>query len=124
MIKIASVIIPTYNYGKFIEEAIESVLNQNFPQEKIEIIVIDDDSTDNMREVTAKYKERVRYISQKNSGKAWATKVGIDEANGKYIFNLDADDIFLPNKIQKIVNIFEKDRDIIHIGHPAIYWYF
>ena len=117
-----SVIIPTYNYAKFIQEAINSVLDSDFPQDQIEIIVIDDGSTDKTAEVIQTYQDRVKYIYQKNSGKAWATKVGIEQAQGKYLFNLDADDLFCPNKIKEVVNIFEGDKDIVHVAHPAIYW--
>jgi glycosyltransferase involved in cell wall biosynthesis len=119
---LVSVIIPTYNYGKFIREAIDSVLNSGFTQSQVEIIVIDDGSIDDTSEIVKAYKDRVNYIAQKNSGKAWATKVGIDCAKGEYVFNLDADDLFLPNKLQNVVDIFETDRDIIHVAHPAIYW--
>lgn len=119
---LVTVIIPTYNYAHFICAAIDSVLNSNFPQNKVEIIVIDDGSTDDTSERIKVYKDRVRYIAQENSGKAWATKVGIEHARGKYLFNLDADDLFLPNKLQKVVEIFEQDRDIVHVAHPAIYW--
>lgn len=121
--KLVSVIIPTYNYANYISEAIGSVLNQNFPQNEIEIIVVDDGSTDDTSNKIQNYKDKVYYIFQKNSGKAWATKTAIDAASGKYIFNLDADDLFLPEKLSKTVGIFEKDGDIIHVAHPAIYWY-
>ena len=119
---LVSVIIPTYNYAHLIPEAIDSVLNSDFPQNEIEIIVIDDGSTDETPERVKIYQERVKYLTQRNSGKAWATKVGIDIARGEYLFNLDADDLFLPNKIRKVVNIFEQDREIVHVSHPAIYW--
>jgi glycosyltransferase involved in cell wall biosynthesis len=120
--KMVSVIIPTYNYAHYISEAIESVLNQTFPSDEIEIIVIDDGSEDDTPEIIKKYKSKLTYLYQNHEGKAWATKVGIEVAKGKYIFNLDADDIFLPNKIEKVVDIFEKDEDIVHVSHPAIYW--
>src|SRR5688500_5842068 len=93
-----SVIIPTYNYGQFICQAIDSVLRSEFPQEEIEIIVIDDGSVDDTAYKAKMYGDRVRYVTQKNLGKAWATQVGINLSRGKYIFNLDADDLFLPNK--------------------------
>jgi glycosyltransferase involved in cell wall biosynthesis len=119
---LVSVIIPTYNYGKFICEAIDSVLDSDFPQSQLEIVVIDDGSTDDTSERVKVYQDKVKYIFQENAGKAWATKVGIDIARGQYLFNLDADDLFLPNKIQSVVDVFEQDRDIIHVAHPAIYW--
>jgi len=117
-----SVIIPTYNYAQFISNAIESVLNSSFPVNDIEIIVIDDGSTDDTAQKVKVYEDKVMYIAQENLGKAWATKVGIDHAQGRYIFNLDADDLFLPNKIQEVVDIFDKDRDIVHVAHPAMCW--
>ncbi|MFM6507430.1 MAG: glycosyltransferase family 2 protein, partial [Dolichospermum sp.] len=83
---------------------------------------IDDGSKDNTSEIVAKYGSRVKYILQENSGKAWATKVGIDNSQGKYIFNLDADDLFLPNKIKEVVAVFESDPDIVHVAHPALCW--
>ncbi len=119
---IISVIIPTYNYAHFIGEAIESVLASSFPLNEVEIIVIDDGSTDDTAEKVKVYKDRVKYIAQDNSGKAQATKVGIDSAKGRYIFNLDADDLFMPNKLQEVVDIFEEDRDIVHVAHPAMCW--
>ena len=119
---LASIIIPTYNYAHYINEAIDSVLNSGFPQDEIEIIVIDDGSQDNTSEIVANYGNRVKYIFQENAGKASATKVGIDNCQGKYVFNLDADDIFLPNKIKEVVEIFESDSEIVHVAHPALCW--
>ena len=113
---------PAYNQGAFIAEAIESVLAQDYPQDKIEIIVADDGSTDETREICKKFGSRLTYIYQSNRGKALATKAGIEAANGTYIFNLDADDKFLPGKIREVVELFEKDTDIVHIAHPVIYW--
>ena len=128
---LASIIIPSYNQGRFIREAIDSVLSQDFPKEKIEIIVVDDGSTDNTREVVTGYPKNtdcrspvvsITYVNKGHKGKAFAVKRGIELANGKYIFNLDSDDIFLPEKVRKTVDIFEKDKDIVHITHPVIYW--
>ena len=119
---LVTVIIPTYNYGRYICEAIDSVLGASFPQNEIEIIVVDDGSTDGTSEKISIYEGRVKYIFQDNWGKALATKIGINHAKGRYIFNLDADDYFLPEKIEKVVNIFESDKEIVHVGHPALCW--
>lgn len=119
---LATIIIPTYNYANLIGEGIDSILKSNFNIEKIEIIVIDDGSTDDTSEKIKPYRDRITYVKQENAGKAKATKVGIDGAKGKYLFNLDADDLFLPDKIKKVVDIFESDRDIVHVSHPAICW--
>lgn len=120
---LVSVIIPTYNYAHFICEAIDSVLASNFPLNEVEIIVIDDGSTDDTAEKVRIYEDKVNYIPQENSGKAWATKIGIDHAKGKYIFNLDADDLFLPNKLKEVVELFENDSEIVHVAHPALCWH-
>ncbi len=120
---LASIIIPTYNYAGYIKEAIDSVLNSNFPQDEVEIIVIDDGSTDNTGEVLSNYHDKIKYTYQTNQGKAKATQIGIDQSLGKYIFNLDADDYFLPDKLQKVVNIFELYSEVVHVAHPAICWH-
>jgi glycosyltransferase involved in cell wall biosynthesis len=116
-----SVIIPTYNYAHYISEAIESILKQDYAGEKIEIIVVDDGSTDNTKEVLSAYiqNNQIQYYYQPNKGKANATYNAIQKCTGKYIFNLDADDYFLPNKIITTVTIFEVDDDIVHVASPA-----
>jgi len=119
---LVSVIIPTYNYAEFICEAINSVLKQNFPQHLIEIIIVDDGSIDDTSDKIKSYGNAVKYFYQENIGKAWATKIGIENAQGKYIFNLDADDLFLPDKLHNVVNIFEQNKDIVHVSHPAFCW--
>jgi glycosyltransferase involved in cell wall biosynthesis len=116
-----SVIIPTYNYAHFILYAIESVFQQAYPSDKIEVVVVDDGSQDNTRQVVLGLRDaRVRYYYQENKGKAAATQQAIAFSNGKYIFNLDADDYFLPNKIPNSVAIFEKYPNVVHVGNPAL----
>jgi len=117
-----SVIIPTYNYARYICEAVDSVLASNFPSQEIEIIIVDDGSTDETVEKIKQYSDQVKYIYQENSGKAKATRVAIENSCGQYILNLDADDLFLPDKIQGVVNIFESDLNIVHVAHPALFW--
>ena len=119
---LVTVIIPTYNYGRYISEAVESVLAQSFPRGELEVIVIDDGSTDDTRERVGLYGERVRYVFQDNQGKASATRLGVELARGKYLFNLDADDLFLPGKISAAVEVFEADESVVHVGHPALCW--
>ena len=121
MFPLVSVIIPTYNYAHYIMQAINSVINQNYPAENIEIIVVDDGSTDNSREVLQDLIDRnvIKYYFQNNKGKANATAVAVQKCSGKYIFNLDADDYFLPEKITKFVKVFESDDSIVHVSSPA-----
>lgn len=119
---LASVIIPTYNYEGYIAEAVDSVLAQTFPAKELEIIIVDDGSSDDTKEKVAEYGDRVRYIFQPNTGKAGATRKGIELARGKYIFNLDADDIFFPERVRAAVEVFEKEKNVVHVAHPALYW--
>ncbi len=109
---LVSVIIPCYNAAKFLPRTIESVLSQEYP--KVEIIVIDDGSTDNTREVVRPYLKRgVRYISQDNSGgPARPRNVGIRNAAGDYIFLFDSDDLMLPAKITRSVEFLERGHKV------------
>ncbi len=105
-----SVVIPAYNAEKYISSAINSVLIQNIPS--IEIIVVDDGSTDKTGEIVAKYGERIRYVYQNNAGPAKARNTGIKISNGQFISFLDADDIWPKNKIAVQQLYFDK--------HPKI----
>jgi glycosyltransferase involved in cell wall biosynthesis len=118
---LVSVIIPTYNYALYIGDAIESVLRQDYPKTQIEIIVYDDGSVDNTKSIVSNYKDscNIRYYFQKNKGKAYATQQAITLCNGNYIFNLDADDYYLPDKISKTVAVFESDKNIVHVASAA-----
>jgi len=89
-----SVIIPTYNRANFVTKAIDSVLAQAFND--YEIIVIDDGSTDNTREVLKPYRDKIQYIHQKNSGVSAARNAGIKIAKGEWIAFLDSDDEWMP----------------------------
>lgn len=120
-----SVIIPTYNYAQFIGDALNSILSQDYDQSLIEVIVIDDGSTDNTEEVVSQYTNRLQalsYFKTKNQGKAAATYLGIHHATGELIFNLDADDYFFYDKLKTIVNVFQKNLDIVHVGAAAKIW--
>ncbi|MGI4729902.1 MAG: glycosyltransferase [Janthinobacterium lividum] len=118
---LVSVIVPTYNYDNYIIEAIDSVLIQTYPQDKIEIIVVDDGSTDNTFAVLKNLIDHniIKYFFQENKGKANATFNAIKKCTGKYIFNLDADDYFFKDKITTYVEVFESDDEIVHVGTAA-----
>jgi glycosyltransferase involved in cell wall biosynthesis len=105
-----SVVIPTYNYGRFISEAIESVLRQTYPI--FEIVVVDDGSTDNTEEIVAKFGDKVKYIKQKNGGVGLARNTGVRHSTGEFIAFLDADDIWLPHKIERQVQLLQKDGEV------------
>lgn len=91
---LVSVIIPSYNRGYIVGKSIESVLAQSYRQ--IEVIVVDDGSTDNTREVVAGFDDRVRYFYKENGGVSTARNLGLRECRGEFIALLDSDDLWLP----------------------------
>ncbi|MBC8486006.1 MAG: glycosyltransferase [Bacteroidetes bacterium] len=109
MKKIA-IIIPTYNAAHFIEKAINSVLSQSYSN--YEIVVVDDGSTDNTREVLEQYGDKITYIRQENQGVAIARNTGILNSENEYIAFLDSDDEWLPEKLELQISILEKNNDI------------
>jgi len=105
-----SVIIPVYNGAGFICDAIDSVFSQTFND--CEIIIVDDGSTDDLTEVLRKYNNRIKYFYQKNNGPAAARNKGISVSEGEHIAFLDADDIWLPTKLEKQIVLLESGSDI------------
>ncbi len=106
---LVSVVIPSYNHGHFVHEAIESVLAQTYAE--YEIVVIDDGSTDRTSEVVSRYPS-VRYIRQRNRGLPAARNRGIQESRGKYVVCLDADDRLLPQHFEISLDAFRSHPDV------------
>lgn len=106
-----SVIIPCRNMGKFLGQAIESVLAQTVPV--LEIIVIDDKSTDETLAVLASYEGRVQIIHGHGRGSALARNMGILAARGDYIAFMDADDLWMPSKIERQIALLRDDQGFI-----------
>lgn len=97
-----SVIIPAYNQGHYLAAAIQSVLEQTYAN--VEVLVIDDGSTDNTAQVAQQFSDpRVRYIYQQNRGLSGARNTGIRHANGDFLTYLDSDDLFLPRKLELLL---------------------
>ena len=115
-----SVIIPAYNCDRYIVQAIESVLNQK--DCSYEILVIDDGSTDSTEAVLAPYRDRIRYIKQKNQGVAAARNNGIALARADLIAFLDADDYFVSGKLarQSEILIQRPDLGMVHSGWQRV----
>ena len=95
---LVSVVIPNYNYAQYLDKAIESVLCQTY--KNLEIIVVDDGSTDNSLVILSPYLSRITLISQSNSGVSSARNVGLLKARGEYICFLDSDDVWFKNKLE------------------------
>jgi len=95
---LVSVIIPTYNRADLVCNAIKSVLNQTFKD--VEIIIVDDGSTDDTREKIKKFKDKIHYFYQENKGASAAQNKGIELSKGKWISILASDDIWLPRKLE------------------------
>ena len=109
-----SVIIPVYNGEAFLAEAIQSVLNQNFLP--IEIVVVDDGSTDNTKQIALGFGDQIIYTKKENGGVASARNRGIELAKGDFIAFIDADDLWLLNKTETQISILENPGIEIVIG--------
>lgn len=109
---LVSVYITNYNYGKYIRQAIESVLNQSF--QDFEIIIIDDGSTDDSRQIIESYEDdsRIKIIFQKNKGLNITNNIALKVAQGKYIMRLDADDYIDTNALLVMSTALEKDETL------------
>ncbi len=112
-VPLVSVVMSVYNAGKYLDEAIQSILKQTY--KKFEFIIINDGSTDSSLEIIKNYKKednRIVLISRENKGLIFSLNEGIQRANGKYIARMDADDISLVTRFQEQVNFLEKNTDI------------
>jgi len=106
-----SVIIPAYNRAHLIEEAVNSVLNQTY--QDFEILIIDDGSSDNTKQVVENFKDqRIRYIYQNNAGPSAARNNGIKNAEGEYIAFLDSDDLWAAEKLSRQFEIIRSNTGI------------
>jgi len=107
-----SIIITNYNYQDYVKECIDSCLNQTY--KNIEIIVVDDGSTDNSRSVLNEYEDSVKLVFQENAGMVQASNTGYAYATGDLIMFLDADDFLKEKALENVVNVCEKDTVKIH----------
>jgi glycosyltransferase involved in cell wall biosynthesis len=110
-------LIDTYNHERFIAQAIESVLAQDFPARDLDILVVDDGSTDRTPEIVRAFAPRVRLITKPNGGQASAFNTGIPEARGKIIAFLDGDDWWHPSKLSRTAKFFDSHPDVAVLGH-------
>ncbi len=112
-----SVLIDTYNHERFIERAITSVLDQDMPMDGIEILVVDDGSTDRTPEIVRRFEPRVRLIRKTNGGQASAFNIGIPECRGDIVAFLDGDDWWAPQKLRLVLQVLAEDSEVGIVGN-------
>jgi glycosyltransferase involved in cell wall biosynthesis/SAM-dependent methyltransferase len=110
---LVSAVVAAYNYERYLGEALDSALAQDYPADRLEIIVVDDGSTDDTPDIAQRYArehpERIRYIRQDNAGLAGATTRGLNEARGELITLLDADDAWVTSRTRLLVDALRRN---------------
>jgi glycosyltransferase involved in cell wall biosynthesis len=114
---LVSILINNYNYGRFLQEAIDSALNQTYSP--TEVIVVDDGSTDNSREIIASYGNKIIPVLKENGGQASAFNAGFAASRGDIICFLDSDDAFLPEKVTQVIDALGDRQDLGLCCHPV-----
>jgi glycosyltransferase involved in cell wall biosynthesis len=117
-----TVLIDTYNYGQYVEEAVSSALAQDFPPEEREILVVDDGSTDNTAARLRKFGNAIHYLHKPNGGQASAFNYGFAHARGEVVALLDADDAWLPEKLARLHEAFQRNPAAGMVYHRLYWW--
>lgn len=112
---LVTVLISNYNYANFLDQAVQSALDQTY--QNLEIIIVDDGSTDGSRSVIEGYQEKVKAVFKENGGQGSAFNLGFQHSSGDIVCILDADDIWLPDKVQAIVDAYLK------VDNPAVLYH-
>jgi hypothetical protein len=115
-----SVLINTYNHEYFIEEAVLSVLAQDFPADRREIVIVDDGSNDSTPDILRKFENIARVLRKPNGGQASAFNLGIPACRGDFIAFLDGDDWWAPQKLSRMAATFAEDPSLGVIGHGVV----
>jgi glycosyltransferase involved in cell wall biosynthesis len=110
-------LVDTYNHERYIEQAIVSVLEQDFPAAEMEIVVVDDGSTDRTPEIVGKFAPQVRLLRKKNGGQASAFNAGIPESHGQFVALLDGDDWWAKGKLTAVLDTLERNPEDAAVGH-------
>jgi glycosyltransferase involved in cell wall biosynthesis len=117
---LVTVIVDTYNQGRYIEEAIDSVLAQEYAwddREGMEVLVVDDGSDDDTPDRVKKYGAKVQYLRKANGGQASAFRTGLERARGEIVAFLDGDDAWMPGKLRRMIEEFSKQPDAGMVYH-------
>jgi hypothetical protein len=112
-----TVLVDTYNHERFIEQALVSVLEQDFPASEMEVLAVDDGSTDRTSEIIRKFEPRVRLLRKTNGGQASAFNFGIPEARGEIVAFLDGDDWWARNKLSCVAKTMTANPEVGIVGH-------
>lgn len=115
-----SVLIDTYNHELFIEQAIASVLGQDFPASEREILVVDDGSTDKTPDILKKYEPRIRVLRKENGGQASAFNFAIPQCRGEIVSFLDGDDWWAQDKLARVVDAMNANPRVGIVGHGIV----
>ena len=119
----ASILIDTYNHERFLAKAVESVLEQDALTPDMEVVIVNDGSSDRTPELARGFAPRVRYIRKENGGQASAFNAAAPVLRGDVCLFLDGDDWWLPGKLGKVLDAFDRNPDIAAIGHGFIEMY-
>lgn len=117
-----TVLIDTFNYGKYIEDAVRSVVEQDCPAEQYEVLVVDDGSTDDTAARLEKFGGRIRYERKANGGQASAFNYGMERARGEFVALLDADDVWLPSKLRRVQEALQGQPETGMVYHRLYEW--
>lgn len=118
----ATSLVTAYNYGRYITATLESVLAQTIPASDHEVIVVDNGSTDDTRERVAAFGDRVRYHYQENfQGQAGTLNAGLRLAQGEVVCFLDADDLWVPTKLERVLELYRREPDLGAVQHGCRY---
>lgn len=113
---LVSVVVQNYNYGRYLKEAINSILEQDYANK--EVIVVDDGSTDDSRDILNEYvSDGIKLIFQENMGQSAAMNAGVYESNGDYIAFLDSDDVWAENKLSMVMEAFAGSDNLSLVQH-------
>src|SRR5215212_917729 len=122
---LVSIIINNYNYDRFLDEAISSALNQTYPH--VEVVVVDDGSTDDSRQLIANHEDQIVPVLKENGGMSSACNAGFAASRGEIVIFLDADDYLFPYTVERVVAAWEPDVVKVHyrlqlvdaVGRPS-----
>src|ERR1700739_203957 len=113
-----SIVINNYNYARFLRDAIDSALAQTYSN--VEVVVVDDGSTDDSPEIIASYGSRVSAVLKPNGGQASAFNAGFAASHGEIVIFLDADDMLVPQTAEKVAQAWEPDTVKVQYGLDAV----